>query len=120
MGILKRSKSQDKETSTPSKRKSAQPDFTNLGPLKPGGAAGFMNFRDNNKQSKATKTPKKGSKGDMESDDEEDEEEEEEDNSIIEKGEAEAEKEKADSHLSPDDLKQQGELAESLRQVKVR
>ena len=115
MGILKRPKDQEKETSTPAKRKSAQPDFTNLGPLKPGGTVGFVNFRDSNKSNKGSKKSKKGSIGDVESDDEDDEE----DNPIIEKDEAEAEKEKPDAHLSPDELKQQGELAESLRQIKV-
>jgi hypothetical protein len=70
MGILKPSKGPEKETPTPAKRKSIQPDLANIGPLKPGGAAGFMNFRDG-KATKVSKKSKKGSESDMESDEDE-------------------------------------------------
>lgn len=108
MGILKSSKSQDKENPTPAKRKSIQPDFSTIGPLKPGGTVGFLNFRDGNK-----KRPKKGSQDDGESDDDDDDS-----NSIIDKVDIDEDKD-VKTDLSPDELKQQRELAEGVRQIKV-
>ncbi|KAL1953957.1 hypothetical protein VTO42DRAFT_2003 [Malbranchea cinnamomea] len=113
MGILKSSKSLDKDKVTPAKRKSIQPDFSNLGPLKPGNAAGFLNFRDGKKSSKSSKRSK-ASGSDIESDDEDDDA-----RSILGKVEDEVEKE-INTHLSPDELRQQRELAEGVRQIKLK
>lgn len=110
MGILKSAKSQEKENPTPAKRKSIQPDFSNLGPLKPGGTVGFLNFRDGDK--KSSKRSKKGSGSDMSDDDDDD------DRSIIDKVDDEEDKD-IKTNLSPDELNQQRELAEGLRQIKV-
>ena len=109
MGILKDGRTQ--ETPASAKRRSLQPDFSNLGPLKPGGTVGFLNFRDNAETATGRKNRKGSMADDMDSDDDEDE-------SILGKADDEEAKED-DWHLSPDDLRRQGELAEGLRQIKV-
>ncbi|KAK2770012.1 hypothetical protein FQN52_009021 [Onygenales sp. PD_12] len=113
MGILNPSKTQDKDATT-ARRTSLQPDFANLAPLKPGGAVGFVKFRDNNEEGvgKSRKKAKTGSGSDMDSDDDEP-------SSIITKVENEEDKD-INPLLSPDDARQQGELAEGLRQIKLK
>lgn len=107
MGILKDSKSQ--ETPASVKRRSQHLDFANLGPLKPGGTVGFLNFRDSTDGRKKSKKSK--DEDDMDSDDDEDDQ-------IL--NQADEEEGKDDDHqLSPDDVRRQGELAEGLRQIKV-
>ncbi|KAJ6167084.1 hypothetical protein N7470_002531 [Penicillium chermesinum] len=103
MGILKDSKSQD----TPAaKRKSLQADLASLGPLKPGGTVGFMNFRESNSGRKQTK-----GEDDMDSDDDDT------DNPILSK--ADDEETKDDNRfLSPDDIKREGELEEGVRKIR--
>lgn len=113
MGILKSSKPQ-KDTEKSARRKSAQPDFSKIGPLKPGGGAGFLNFRDGESTtSKSRRKSKKGNASDMDSDDDD-----EDIGSIVGKAELEEEKE-GNTPLSPEDAKYQGELAEGVRQIKV-
>jgi hypothetical protein len=107
MGILK-AKSQEKEGAV--KRRSLQPDFANLAPLKPGGTIGFLNFRDTDEGMSRTKS-KKGSESDMDSEDEDD--------PVVGKAEDEEGKD-IQAHLSPDDIRRQGELAEGVRKIKVR
>jgi hypothetical protein len=108
MGILKDPKSQD--TPGSAKRKSLQPDFSNLGPIKPGGAVGFLNFRDGTEGKRKDKK-NKADDDDMDSDDDDD-------SSIPIK--TEDEETKGDNqHLSPDDVRRQGELTEGLRKIKV-
>lgn len=104
MGILKDPKVQD----TPAtKRKSLQADFANLGPLKPEGTVGFLNFRDHD-------SGPKGKKGDDEMDSDDDDT----DNPIL--GKADDEEAKDDERfLSPDDIKRQGELAEGVERIRV-
>ncbi|KAN0083285.1 hypothetical protein V8E54_002373 [Elaphomyces granulatus] len=110
MGILK-SKSQDKECST--KRRSLQPDFSNLAPLKPGGTIGFLHFREgDDKASKSGTKSKQGSESDMDSD-------EDEDDPVVGKADDEEAKE-TEPHLSPDDIRRQGELAEGVRKIKLK
>lgn len=105
MGILKDPKVQ--ETPASAKRKSIQADFANLGPIKPGGSVGFLNFRDNEPK------PRNGkSADDMDSDDDDT------DNPILGKADDEEAKDD-DRFLSPDDIQRQGELAESLRKIRV-
>lgn len=104
MGILKDPKAQD----TPaSKRKSSQADFANLGPLKPGGTVGFLNFRDQ----QSSRRGRKGG-GDMDSDDDDT------DNPILGKADDEEDKD-IDESLSPDDIRRQGELEEGVRKIRV-
>jgi hypothetical protein len=105
MGILKDPKAQ--ETPAP-KRKSLQADFSNLGPLKPGGGVGFLNFRDQ------ASNPRKNKKGDDDMDSDDDDT----DNPILGKADDEEAKDD-DRHLSPDDIRRQGELAEGVRKIKV-
>lgn len=104
MGILP--KPNEKEAAL-AKRKS-QPDFTHLGPLKPGGAAGFVHFRDRPRRMSKKSGRGSGSDSDMETDDDGGP-------SILDTVEA---NERRDSGLSPDDG-QSGELAEGVRQIKV-
>lgn len=106
MGILKDPKVQ--ETPAATKRKSIQADFANLGPIKPGGSVGFLNFRDNEAK------PRKGKK----SVDEMDSDDDDTDNPILGKADDEEAKDD-DRFLSPDDIQRQGELAESLRKIRV-
>lgn len=106
MGILKDPKVQ--ETPAATKRKSIQADFANLGPIKPGGSVGFLNFRDNEPK------PRKGKK----SVDDMDSEDDDTDNPILGKADDEEAKDD-DRFLSPDDIQRQGELAESLRKIRV-
>ncbi|PWY84491.1 hypothetical protein BO94DRAFT_536047 [Aspergillus sclerotioniger CBS 115572] len=111
MGILRDSKAQ--ETPGSAKRRSLQPDFANLGPLKPGGTVGFLNFRD------STGNQRKGKKDKKTGDDDEMDSEDDEDNSILGKADEEEGKDD-DLHLSPDDIRRQGELAESIRKIKLK
>lgn len=113
MGILKDSKPQ--ETPGSAKRRSQQLDFANLGPLKPGGTVGFLNFRDNTEGRKKDKKKSKAMADDDDMDSDEDE-----DDRILNQADEEEDKDKDNQHLSPDDIKRQGELAEGLRQIKVR
>ncbi|KAJ9196962.1 hypothetical protein DTO164E3_4203 [Paecilomyces variotii] len=110
MGILKDPKSQDTPGST--KRRSLQPDFSNLGPLKPGGTVGFLNFRDKD-ANKGKRKSKKSSASDMDSDDDDD------DDLIIHKAEDEEAKD-ADVELTAEELRRQGELAEGVRKIKLK
>lgn len=112
MGILKDPKSQD--TPGSAKRRSTQPDFATLGPLKPGGTVGFLNFRDGGDGEQGRR---KGKKGD--DDDEMDSDDDEEDDPVLGKADGDEDKD-GDTNLSPDDLRRQGELAEGVRQIKVR
>ncbi|GAD95568.1 conserved hypothetical protein [Paecilomyces variotii No. 5] len=110
MGILKDPKSQ--ETPGSSKRRSLQPDFSNLGPLKPGGTVGFLNFRDKD-ANKGKRKSKKSSASDMDSDDDDD------DDLIVNKAEDEEAKD-ADVELTAEELRRQGELAEGVRKIKLK
>lgn len=105
MGILKDPKSETR------KRRSLQPDFSNIAPLKPGGAVGFLNFRDGNEKPKGKRKSKSGNGSDIDSDDDEDD-------SIVGKADDEEAKE-GDTNLSPDDIRRQGELAEGVRKIRV-
>lgn len=108
MGILKSKAAEE----TPAKRRST--DFSKLAPLKPGGAVGFVGYREGDKagSSKAGKKSKKSSESDMDSDDDDDEKD-----PVTEKAD---EDENNDTiHLSPDDLRRQGDLAEGVRKIKV-
>lgn len=104
MGILKDPKAQEPAVV---KRKSLQADVANLGPLKPGGTVGFLNFRDH-------ESSRKGKKGDYEMDSDD----EDTDNPILGKADDEEDKDN-DKFLSPDDVQRQGELEEGVRKIRV-
>lgn len=107
MGILKSKAAEE----TPAKRKST--DFSKLAPLKPGGAVGFVGYREGDKASSSKAGKKsKSSESDMDSDDDEDEKD-----PATEK--ADEDESNDTSHLSPDDLRRQGDLAEGVRKIKV-
>ena len=110
MGILSPPKS-DNKTPTSAKRRSMQTDFSNLTPLKPGGAVGFSTFRDREFAPKS-KSKKKGSGSDMDSDDDIDDE------PAVDKPE-DVDEPETDKLLSPGDVEKTGELAEGVRKIKV-
>ncbi|OJD12501.1 hypothetical protein AJ78_06911 [Emergomyces pasteurianus Ep9510] len=122
MGILD-TKSRDKDNkASVTRRISLQPDLASLAPLNRGGTAGFVKFRDNNNNEsglgKSRKKPRRGSGSDMDDSDYDDD-----DNgsaSILHKAEEEEDKDVISSLLSPDDIRQQGELAEGVRQIKLK
>lgn len=106
MGVFK-SKSPEKEATV--KRKST--DFASLPPLKPGGAVGFMNYREGENSSTVKgKKSKKASESDMDSDEDEDD---------VIPTKAEEDETNGTTHLSPDDIERQGDLAEGVRKIKV-
>lgn len=114
MGIL--APKQSKAAATATKRGSAQLDFSNLAPLKPGGTVGFTSFRDgdpSNKRSKARKRSN-GDIGAMEEDSDEDDEDPE----IVGKMEDVDEKDEK-TLLNPEDAKFTGELADGVGRIKV-
>ena len=110
MGIFK--PPQGQQTPAASKRKSLQADFSNLGPLKPGGTVGFMNFRDNAGAGRNGKGNKRNTDDEMDSDDDDD------DDSIL--GRADHEEGKfEDAPMSADEIRRQSELSEGVRKIKV-
>ena len=116
MGILKSTKAQDRPSASTAKRRSTQPDFTNLKPLKAGGALGFTSFRDANSQSNAKVNPKqKDSVEAMDSDDEYDGAKDVKD--VL--GKDDDAPDFSNTMLSPEDAKRQGELAEGVKKIKV-
>lgn len=123
MGILKSSKSKDSLTAPGTKRRSVQTDFANIKPLKTGGTVGFSSFRDNSglrngelfKSSNLSKQKQTG--GRMDSDDDDDDDDDKPDEEVKLK-DAEISESKR-STLSPEDAKQQGELAEGVKKIKV-
>ena len=113
MGILKSTKTSDKPIATTAKRRSMQPDFANLKPLKAGGTMGFTNFREVS-DPREKSSSKQGGSDAMESDDDEDVDID----SIVKLAEPEGEDFK-NGLLSPEDAKRQGELAEGVKKIKV-
>jgi len=114
MGIL--APKQQKAGSSTTKRRSAQLDFSNLAPLKPGGTVGFSSFRDHD-QSNRNKSRKK-SNGSVTGAMDEDSDEDDEDVEIVGKMEDVDDKD-VKTLLSPEDAKFQGELADGVGRIKV-
>jgi hypothetical protein len=114
MGIL--ASKQSKAAAGATKRSSAQLDFSNLAPLKPGGTVGFTSFRDIDPSSRRNKA-RKGSNGDVGAM-EQDSDEDEEDTEIAGKME-DVEDKDVKTLLSPEDAKFQGELADGVGRIKV-
>lgn len=88
-------------------------DFSNLGPLKPGGTVGFSAFRDNEESSRKAKTRKASNGSILEDSDDDDD-----DVDIVGKME-EVDDKDVKTMLSPEDAKYSGELAEGVGRIKV-
>lgn len=116
MGILNAKPQKGAPTAT--KRRSAQLDFSNLAPLKPGGTVGFSSFRESDPSARRNKSRKKsnGSTGGgamaEDSDDDDDEAE------IVGKME-DVDDGDVKTLLSPEDAKFSGELADGVGRIKV-
>ena len=109
----------NQETPSKSKRRSAQLDFSNLGPLKTTGTVGFTAFRDTEGDGTRRRKARKKSNGNvgtaMQDDSDDDDEDDEED--IL--GKMQDVDDKDTTHLAPDDSKFSGELAEGVDRMKV-
>ena len=116
MGIL--APKQQKSTTGPTKRRSAQLDFGQLAPLKPGGTVGFSSFRDQDPSSSRRNKARKKSNGSAGGAMDEDSDEEDEDAELIGKMEDVDDKD-VKTMLNPDDAKYQGELADGVGRIKV-
>jgi hypothetical protein len=115
MGILA-SKSQ-KGPSTGTKRRSAQLDFANLAPLKPGGTVGFSSFRDNENSTGRNKSRKK-SNGTSSTAMVEDSDEDDDEIEIVGKMEDIDDKD-IKIILSSEEAKSTGEIADGVGRIKV-
>ena len=109
MGILETT--EDEKSPVATKRKASGPDFSKLGPLKSTGTVGFSGYRDN--QSAKPKVKKRDTDAmDSDADDEDDER--------LPNGTYDAEVKQEDGkHLSPEDARRQGELAEGVQKIKA-
>lgn len=97
-------------------KKSHQPDFTKLGPLKPTGTVGFVNFRDGNEQ-KSHKKKKKDAIA-FTGGDEDDDQSSDDDMEVTLKEDEDDDKD-VPVELSPEEMRQQRELAEGLKHLGV-
>lgn len=108
-------------TTSTSKRRSVQTDFSKLGPLKAGGTVGFSGFRDSaTSQSPTKKIGKKGKKSVDSANDADSEDEsagETEEKSKVDDVEVDSKEE--GRLLDPEDARRGRELAEGVRQIKV-
>ncbi|KAK7742292.1 Berardinelli-Seip congenital lipodystrophy 2 (seipin) [Cytospora paraplurivora] len=119
MGVLPSTKAQV-ATPVAAKRRSAQLDFSNLGPLKTTGTVGFSTFRDSAPQSTKRRKNRKKSNGslgamDEDSDDDDDDDEPE----ILGKMEDIDEKDVKVTE-APEDVKFTGELAEGVDRIRLK
>lgn len=105
---------------TPSapKRRSAQLDFSNLGPLKTTGTVGFTAFRDSSVDGTRQRKVRKKSNGKIETGMQDDDSDEDDDDDDI-VGKMQDVDEKDTTHLAPDDAGFSGELADGVDRMKV-
>lgn len=117
MGVLASDK-QQVASPTAAKRRSAQLDFSNLGPLKKQGTVGFSTFRDRDAQPRPKKSRKNtnGKVGTMD----EDSDDEDDDDDISDKMLADDEDNVDTSKLGPEDVKFTGELADGVNRIKLK
>lgn len=106
------------KTSSASKRRSGQLDFSNLGPLKTTGTVGFTAFRDNETGASRLSKARKSISGSIMLADSDEDEEDDVVGSLPKMAEA-YDKEVDPKLLAPDDAKSQGELAEGLNRIRV-
>lgn len=118
MGILNSSKHVE-TTPTTTKRRSAQMDFSNLGPLKPGGTVGFSAFRDaESSAGRKLKSRKKSSAGVIAEDSDDEDDDEDDDAGAIGKMDDLDDKDIKPA-TSAEDAKYSGELAAGVGRIKV-
>jgi len=118
MGVLASTKTSSTAPGS-AKRRSAQLDFSAIGPLKTGGTVGFSAFRDQDTEaSRRRKARKKRSSniGDSMNDSDDDEDE---DSDMLGKMEDVEDKVLDTSKLAPEDARFQGELAEGVDRIRV-
>lgn len=117
MGIM--AQKQASKTTGSTKRRSAQVDFGTLKPLKQGGTVGFSTFRDGNGPAAKNGTKSRRiSNGDAGVNAMVEDSDEEEDGDRGVKMEDDDDKD-LKTHLSPEDAKFQGELADGVGRIKV-
>lgn len=107
------------KTSSASKRRSGQLDFSNLGPLKTTGTVGFTAFRDNETGASRLSKARKSISGSIMLADSDEDEEDDVVGSLPKMAEA-YDKEVDPKLLAPDDAKSQGELAEGLNRIRLK
>ncbi len=109
-------------TSTSTKRRSTQLDFSSLGPLKTSGTVGFSTFREHGPDSSRRRKARKKSNaglGPAMDDDSDDDDDDNEANEMLGKIEDIDDKD-VKTTLGPDDAKFSGELAAGVDRIKVR
>ncbi|CAK7216196.1 hypothetical protein SCUCBS95973_002728 [Sporothrix curviconia] len=126
MGIIPSAKGVQ-ETPTDVKRKSAQLDFSNIGPLKTAGTVGFSTFRDHDAEQKKTSHKRNGSVGvgasnaamDEDSDDDDDDDDQVK---ILGKMDDADDKDagKSNDRLAPEDAQFSGELADGVNRIRLK
>lgn len=116
MGVLPSAKNQT-STPTAAKRRSAQLDFSNLGPLKTTGTVGFSAFRDKENETAKRRKGRKRSNGSLGAMDE-DSDEDDDEPAILGKMEDLDDKDIKIS-TAPEDARFTGELSEGVDRIKV-
>ncbi|KAI5310152.1 hypothetical protein KEM55_001166 [Ascosphaera atra] len=112
MGIIQ---SNDSKDANAAKKKSHQPDFAKLGPLKPQGTVGFVKFRDGNERKLNKRKSKANGDSDSDSDDEDD------DGDVpVSLDVPEGDDKEGTTELSPEEIRQQRELAEGLQHIRLK
>ena len=117
LGVLPSSKAQQTAQSA-TKRRSAQLDFSNLGPLNSSGTVGFSAFRDNETESARRRKSRKKRNGSMASMGE-DSDSDEDGAEILGKMDDIDDKEPKGNKLAPEDAKFTGELAAGVDRIRV-
>ena len=109
------SKAAPETPASASKRRSAQLDFSTLGPLKTTGTVGFTAFRDSGVDGTRRRKARKKSNGKAM---QEDSDEDDDDDDIL--GKMQDINEKVGTHLAPEDAEFSGVLADGVDRMKVR
>lgn len=127
VGIIPSAKNAQ-QTSTDAKRKSAQLDFSSIGPLKTAGTVGFSTFRDNESdpaRQKKTGHKRNGSVANTNANanamDEDSDDDDDDDDKILGKMEDTDDKDvaKSSDRLAPEDAQFSGELADGVNRIRV-
>ncbi|CAK7201226.1 hypothetical protein SEUCBS139899_003929 [Sporothrix eucalyptigena] len=122
MGIIQSAKGVQ-QTPNDVKRKSAQLDFSNIGPLKTAGTVGFSAFRDHDSEQKKASHKRNGSvanTGAMAEDSDDDDDDDQV--KILGKMEDTDDKDagKSSDKLAPEDAKFSGELADGVNRIRLK
>ncbi|CAK7219996.1 hypothetical protein SBRCBS47491_004040 [Sporothrix bragantina] len=125
MGIIPSAKGVQ-QTPTDVKRKSAQLDFSNIGPLKTAGTVGFSTFRDHDTEQKKTSHKRNGSVNvgassaamDEDSDDDDDDDQVKILGKMDDADDKDAEK--SNDRLAPEDAQFSGELADGVNRIRLK